>query len=121
MTKALTPMTAQQLEDMDVDAEVEAPEAQARSEEQAQLRWRYHVTPRSAEVVIDNALTLRPHWHGPMNAEEIRSVVRMASAAPVLYEALKAAPCLRRCSRNIVDMCDRCAALALVDDPQNKS
>lgn len=45
---------------------------------------------------------------------------RLMAAAPALYEALKATSCRYSRVRECVgpEMCDRCAALALVDNPQ---
>ena len=56
----------------------------------------------------------------PSDSNEYRYAnARLIAAAPALYAALEATSCRysRRkvCSSNVVDMCDRCAALALAN------
>lgn len=50
----------------------------------------YVEQPRCISVVAGK-YTLRPHWKGLGNESELRSIMRMASAAPALYEACLAA------------------------------
>ena len=51
--------------------------------------------------------------------DESDANARLIAAAPALYEALKATSCRYSRTRECVgpEMCDRCAALALVDVP----
>ena len=55
--------------------------------ETVQGSWQYVETPLAAEVRAGE-IVLRPHWKGAIGSEEIRDVVRLASAASGLYNAL---------------------------------
>src|SRR5689334_11286481 len=59
-------------------------------------------------------------WHNTPIRPLDEANARLIAAAPALYEALKATSCKYSRVRECVgpEICDRCAALALVDVPQ---
>lgn len=84
--------------------------------------WRYVETPMAAEVEVGD-IRLRPHWKGLSDTDTLRAVMRMAAAAPALYEALTV---LLKTETNLggvsgiqlLDAVDQArAALSLVDHP----
>lgn len=48
-----------------------------------------------------------------ISVKDAHHILNRLNAYDALVAALKDTPCRRGCSANVVDMCDRCAALAL--------
>ena len=55
-------------------------------EQPKKQEWRYVDMPLQVDA---GNVRLRPSWKGVMDRKEIADVVRLAAAAPALYEALK--------------------------------
>lgn len=111
-------------DDKSVDQEEVKPTSEgARSERQDRPEWRYVETP-SSEMVVAGGIELRAHWRGTQTLEQVRGVLRMASAAPALYESAQAAlryiedenPGAAAGDAWVAGICDRLrAAISLVD------